>query len=117
MGPLFRANCAVLGIGLVDPLWCLWDENRQCLHDKVSDTIVINDLSPDQANWPPQALPWSPQPPSPQFWPTADGSHEMLTSLQGTLYLKNLGSNSAAVRLAIRQLVAFSQGIGASTAS
>lgn len=56
-------------IGLLDPLWCLWDENRQCLHDKVTDTIVINDLSPDLANWPPQALPWSPQTPSPQFWP------------------------------------------------
>ena len=32
--------------GALDPLWCLWDENRQCLHDKVVDTIVINDSSP-----------------------------------------------------------------------
>jgi uncharacterized RDD family membrane protein YckC len=30
-------------IGLIDPLWCLWDDTRQCLHDKVADTIVIND--------------------------------------------------------------------------
>jgi uncharacterized RDD family membrane protein YckC len=30
-------------LGLLDPLWCLWDANRQCLHDKVVDTIVIND--------------------------------------------------------------------------
>jgi len=30
-------------IGLLDPLWCLWDGNRQCLHDKVADSIVIND--------------------------------------------------------------------------
>lgn len=30
-------------IGLLDPLWCLWDGGRQCLHDKVVDTIVIND--------------------------------------------------------------------------
>jgi len=30
-------------IGLVDSLWCLWDANRQCLHDKVADSIVIND--------------------------------------------------------------------------
>ncbi len=30
-------------IGLLDPLWCLWDDNRQCLHDKVADTIVVND--------------------------------------------------------------------------
>jgi uncharacterized RDD family membrane protein YckC len=30
-------------IGLLDPLWCLWDDRRQCLHDKVVDSIVIND--------------------------------------------------------------------------
>ncbi len=30
-------------IGLLDPLWCLWDERRQCLHDKLADTIVVND--------------------------------------------------------------------------
>ena len=30
-------------IGLLDPLWCLWDDRRQCLHDKVADSIVIND--------------------------------------------------------------------------
>jgi len=30
-------------VGLLDPLWCLWDANRQCLHDKVVDTIVVND--------------------------------------------------------------------------
>ena len=33
-------------IGLLDPLWCLWDDKRQCLHDKVVDSIVINDLVP-----------------------------------------------------------------------
>ena len=32
-------------IGLVDVLWCLWDDNRQCLHDKAADTIVVNDGS------------------------------------------------------------------------
>jgi uncharacterized RDD family membrane protein YckC len=32
-------------IGLLDPLWCLWDDRRQCLHDKVVDSIVINDLT------------------------------------------------------------------------
>jgi uncharacterized RDD family membrane protein YckC len=37
----------ILGwIGLVDTLWCLWDENHQCLHDKVADSIVINDGLP-----------------------------------------------------------------------
>lgn len=30
-------------IGLLDPLWCLWDADSQCLHDKVVDTIVVND--------------------------------------------------------------------------
>ncbi|MGD0381372.1 MAG: RDD family protein [Acidimicrobiales bacterium] len=30
-------------VGFLDPLWCLWDDNRQCLHDKVADTIVVND--------------------------------------------------------------------------
>jgi uncharacterized RDD family membrane protein YckC len=33
-------------LGLLDPLWCLWDERRQCLHDKVADSIVINDQEP-----------------------------------------------------------------------
>jgi uncharacterized RDD family membrane protein YckC len=31
-------------IGLLDPLWCLWDDKHQCVHDKVADSIVINDL-------------------------------------------------------------------------
>jgi uncharacterized RDD family membrane protein YckC len=30
-------------LGLLDPLWCLWDGTRQCLHDKVADSIVVND--------------------------------------------------------------------------
>jgi uncharacterized RDD family membrane protein YckC len=29
--------------GLINPLWCLWDGKQQCLHDKVADTIVVND--------------------------------------------------------------------------
>lgn len=29
--------------GLLDDAWCLWDDTRQCLHDKAVDTIVIND--------------------------------------------------------------------------
>jgi uncharacterized RDD family membrane protein YckC len=33
------ANCY---IGLLDPLWCLWDRPyRQCLHDKPAKTVVI----------------------------------------------------------------------------
>jgi uncharacterized RDD family membrane protein YckC len=30
-------------LGALDPLWCVWDEKRQCLHDKAAGTIVIND--------------------------------------------------------------------------
>jgi uncharacterized RDD family membrane protein YckC len=30
-------------LGLIDFLWCLWDENQQCIHDKVVDTVVISD--------------------------------------------------------------------------
>ncbi len=30
-------------IGLLNVLWCLWDDDRQCLHDKVADSIVVND--------------------------------------------------------------------------
>jgi uncharacterized RDD family membrane protein YckC len=32
--------------GLLDSLWCLWDGQRQCLHDKIADTIVVVDPSP-----------------------------------------------------------------------
>jgi len=40
----FRFGMGLLSYaGLLDPLWCLWDDKRQCLHDKVADTIVIND--------------------------------------------------------------------------
>jgi uncharacterized RDD family membrane protein YckC len=32
----------IIGIfSLVDVLWCLWDPNRQCLHDKVAKTVVV----------------------------------------------------------------------------
>jgi uncharacterized RDD family membrane protein YckC len=30
-------------LGLIDPLWCVWDDRQQCLHDKVVDSIVVND--------------------------------------------------------------------------
>ena len=28
---------------LLDVLWCLWDEDAQCLHDKVCETLVVSD--------------------------------------------------------------------------
>jgi len=36
-------NCIGFWVGLLDPLWCLWDAERQCLHDKAVDSLVIND--------------------------------------------------------------------------
>ena len=30
-------------IGLIDQLWCLWDDNRHCVHDKIVSTLVVND--------------------------------------------------------------------------
>jgi uncharacterized RDD family membrane protein YckC len=34
------ANCY---IGLIDPLWCLWDKPyKQCLHDKPAKTLVVS---------------------------------------------------------------------------
>jgi uncharacterized RDD family membrane protein YckC len=31
-------------IGLLDYLWCLWDPNGQCVHDKIVDTVVVTDV-------------------------------------------------------------------------
>lgn len=28
-------------VGLADNIWCLFDENKQCLHDKVASTLVL----------------------------------------------------------------------------
>jgi len=41
---LYEVSWLLSWIGLLDPLWCLWDEQRQCIHDKAVDSIVINDL-------------------------------------------------------------------------
>jgi uncharacterized RDD family membrane protein YckC len=29
------------GLSILDPAWLLWDAKRQCLHDKLADTVVI----------------------------------------------------------------------------
>ena len=33
----------LLWVGLLDCLWCLWDAERQCIHDKAASTIVVHD--------------------------------------------------------------------------
>jgi uncharacterized RDD family membrane protein YckC len=38
---LFASVTSVLWF--LDVLWCLWDDNTQCLHDKVCETLVIHD--------------------------------------------------------------------------
>jgi len=30
-------------LGIIDYLWCLWDTDAQCLHDKVAGTLVVRD--------------------------------------------------------------------------
>jgi uncharacterized RDD family membrane protein YckC len=30
-------------LGFIDFLWCLWDADRQCLHDKMVGTLVVDD--------------------------------------------------------------------------
>jgi len=39
----YAASGLLSWVGMIDPLWCLWDENRQCLHDKIVSTIVVQD--------------------------------------------------------------------------
>jgi uncharacterized RDD family membrane protein YckC len=43
---IYWASGFVSWLGLLDPLWCLWDANAQCLHDKAVGSIVINDPAP-----------------------------------------------------------------------
>jgi len=45
---LYLASGFLNWLGLLDPLWCLWDENQQCLHDKAAGTLVINDELSDE---------------------------------------------------------------------
>jgi hypothetical protein len=46
-----------------------------------------------------------------------DGRHEQLTDLQATLYLSQLEGHPDRLRIAIRQFIAFSQGVGGSSAA
>lgn len=40
---VYSAMSMVSLLGLLNQLWLFWDPIRQCLHDKVVDTIVVND--------------------------------------------------------------------------
>jgi uncharacterized RDD family membrane protein YckC len=40
---LYALASALSWLGLVDYLWCLWDDDTQCLHDKAAKTLVVRD--------------------------------------------------------------------------
>jgi len=57
-------------LGLLDPLWCLWDANQQCLHDKAVGSLVINDVSAEGSTDEPAAPPavWGATSPGAGWW-------------------------------------------------
>lgn len=42
-----RVGAIYLGsfASILDPLWCLWDDASQCLHDKIAGTVVVTERS------------------------------------------------------------------------
>jgi hypothetical protein len=40
---------------LRNELWLLWDQQRQCLHDKAARTVVVKTHGPAGAAYPPPA--------------------------------------------------------------
>ena len=61
VGSMYIASFA----SILDPLWCLWDDASQCLHDKIAGTVVVTERSPGGQSWPseqPRAHggPWHP---------------------------------------------------------
>jgi uncharacterized RDD family membrane protein YckC len=43
LGVVLPALAPLLGlVWIVDLLWAVWDPNRQCLHDLIADTVVVN---------------------------------------------------------------------------
>jgi uncharacterized RDD family membrane protein YckC len=56
---------------VLDPLWCLWDDASQCLHDKVAGTVVLTEKDPGGSRWqpglpPPVSAPSHPPPQDPR---------------------------------------------------
>ncbi len=39
----FHVAAFIQLLQILDALWCIWDEDAQCLHDKVCDTLVVSD--------------------------------------------------------------------------
>ena len=33
---------ALVVLGILDPLWMIWDQQKQTLHDKLASTYVVN---------------------------------------------------------------------------
>jgi uncharacterized RDD family membrane protein YckC len=66
---LYFASGFLNWLGLLDPLWCLWDENQQCLHDKAAGTLVINDELSGQVQGEPGMLHGPAGSPSAEVWP------------------------------------------------
>jgi uncharacterized RDD family membrane protein YckC len=59
--------CAFASV--LDPLWCLWDDASQCLHDKVAGTVVLTEKDPGGSHWqPPVSTPSHPSPQDPRLW-------------------------------------------------
>jgi hypothetical protein len=62
----FHGYAASMITGLIGFLQILWDPNRQCLHDRVAETVVIREGMRVLATSPaPSARTWSPEIPSP----------------------------------------------------
>lgn len=40
---LIVLGSAIFAVGLLDPLWMIWDPDKQTLHDELASTYVVND--------------------------------------------------------------------------
>ena len=74
---------------ILDPLWCLWDDASQCLHDKLAGTVVLTEKGPGGPYWQPGQSPvGAPPPPSQQ---DLESSQQGWTA-QGGLYDSGQGT-------------------------